>query len=528
MSNKALADRPEWAALARHRAEMEGVRILDLFRQDPERFSRCSLSLPGVMFDYSKHRITGETMGKLCALARACGVEERREAMYSGKIINASESRAVLHMALRGSQPAGLKTAGAHQEEDVAAFVSDTLAQMRRISETIRADAAITDIVHIGIGGSDLGPAMVCHALAPLADGPRIHFLPNVDGQCADGIMRTLKPENTALIVASKTFSTLETMTNAHTLRRWMENALPAPSVRARMIGVTMNAGAAEEFGIDPANILPLREWIGGRFSVWGAVGLPVAIANGFDGFEELLKGARAADEHFLNAPLEDNIPVLMALLGVWYRNFWGYGAQAILPYAQSLARFKAYIQQLDMESNGKSVDNHGAPITYATGPVIFGEVGSNAQHAFMQMMHQSAEVIPADFILVARPEHGLRDHHDRLLANALAQSRALMEGAQDTRAPHLSCPGDRPSSTLVLDRLDAYHLGALVALYEHKIFVQGAVWGINSFDQWGVELGKILAAGLIGHFENHRDIKDLDPSTAGLLAHLSAKFTKS
>lgn len=524
MSNNTLTDRPEWKTLACHQQEMAKRSLKNLFADDPQRFEKHTLALPGFFYDYSKTHVNDETIDLLCALAKACGLEDRRAALYSGQKINVTENRAALHMALRGSQPEGLKIDG----EDVATFVKATLAQIKTVTERIRADKNITDIIHIGIGGSDLGPRMVCRALALSADGPRIHFLPNVDGHCFYELSRTLCPKHTAVIVVSKTFTTMETLTNAESVRQWMKTKLDDQTLSQRMIGVTMNVEKAEDFGIARDNILPLRDWIGGRFSLWGAVGLPIAIANGFKEFEQLLAGAHAADKHFLNAPLKQNIPMLMGLIGIWQRNFEGYNALAILSYAQHLEHFKTYVQQLDMESNGKGVDLEGRIVSYATGPVIFGETGTNAQHAFMQLLHQSSEIIPVDFILVAHPDHPFRDHHVKLLSNALAQAKALMDGSDhDDDAPYSRFDGNRPSTTSIIERLDAYHLGMLIAFYEHKIFVQGAIWGINSFDQWGVELGKTIAKELIENFDNRNKIKGLDQSTSSLLEYLHTTFTK-
>ncbi len=524
MSSKGLTARAEWTALLAHQRSMDGVHIRDLFEKDPQRAEKFTQTLPGLTFDYSKQRISEKTISLLATLADKCDLTEWRKGLYSGQTLNGTENRAALHMALRGSQPKGLKING----EDVAEFVRSTLARIQELSEKVRSDASITDIIHIGIGGSDLGPRLVCRALASKVRGPKIHFMPNVDGQAFYELQRTLKPESTLVIVVSKTFTTMETLTNARTVKAWLEASMPADQVKARLMGVTMNEELAEQFGITREHILPLRDWIGGRFSLWGAVGLPIAIAIGYDGFSQLLAGAQAADAHFMEARFPQNIPVLMALIGIWNRNFWHYNTHAMLAYSENLEHLKTYVQQMDMESNGKGVTGDGQLLDYETGPVVFGEIGTNAQHAFMQHLHQSSEIIPSDFVLIAQPEHPYHEQHIKLVSNALAQSKALMEGHANDGQPHLSFEGNRPSSTIILDKLDPWHLGLLLAVYEHKIFVQGAIWNINSFDQWGVELGKTIAHTIIENFENDAFLDTMDSSTASLLRALRQKFTKS
>ena len=528
MSNEAAhsssSDTPAWDALEQHANDMRDIRIKSLFDDDPERFEKFHISLKGLLFDYSKHKITAETVSKLIDLAKARDVEQHRDEMFSGVPINSTEDRAALHTALRGSCTDNLEIDG----ENVSAFVRDLQAQIKTISENIRRNSNVTDVVNIGIGGSDLGPRTVYKALKPGADGPNVHYISNIDGSTLYQRLRALNPENTVLIIASKTFETLETMSNAGAAKDWLSTHLDEKALGDHLIAVTTNTQAALDFGVQAENILPMHDWIGGRYSLWSGIGLSIAIANGFNAFEELLKGARAADEHFKTAQLEKNIPVLMALLGIWYRNFWDYPAQAILPYSHDLRDLPTYLQQLDMESNGKSVDANGAAVDPATGPVVFGEAGTNAQHAFMQLLHQGSEIIPADFILVAEALSESKDHHTQLLSNALAQSKALMEGQENISEPHKHFPGNRPSSTFILDRLDAYHLGLLLALYEHKIFVQGVIWRINSFDQWGVELGKTIASNISQALENNEKIKNSDPSTEGLMAYLDQTFIKS
>ncbi len=517
MSNKALNKTPEWSALEAHQKKIQGDHIRAYFKNDPKRFDKCSLGLDGLLLDYSKHKLHDDTLPLLVDLAKARGVEEWRDKMFAGEILNASEKRAVLHVALRGSVDPALEVDG----ENVAGFVSDTLSQVQALSEEIRNNPNITDVINIGIGGSDLGPRMIYKALLPHKDGPNLHFISNIDGRAIEQRLKGLKPENTALIITSKSFATLETITNAETIKGWFLDALSADVFAERLFAISTNIEAATAFGVPEHHILPLRDWIGGRFSLWSAVGLSTAAAIGFDGFKALLDGAKAMDQHFKTAPMEQNMPIIMGMIGVWYRNFWDYSAKAILPYSHDLRDLHKYLQQLDMESNGKGVDRDGAPVEAETGPIIFGEAGTNAQHAFMQLLHQGPDIIPADFILVAKPEHPYKDHHDKLLANALAQSKALMDGKASANAPHKAFEGNRPSSSIVLDRLDPYNLGMLLALYEHVIFVQGVIWGINSFDQWGVELGKVLAKTIQNELKNQNS-DTLDSSTEGLLKAIS------
>lgn len=528
MSNKPgyspVHKRPEWIALREHRKHLSSVYMRDLFANDPQRFEKFSLHIPGLLLDYSKHKITDPVMADLVDLARACNVEEMRDYMFNGEAVNVSEGRAVLHTALRGSCRDALEIDG----ENVAGFVADTLKRMQTIVKRIRDDQHITHVVNIGIGGSDLGPRMAYKALRPFEDGPHVSFLSNIDGSALHQRLLGLKPEHTLFIISSKSFSTAETLSNARAAKEWLLQHLPPDALDKHMLAVTANSAAARDFGITTENILPMRPWIGGRYSLWSAVGLPIAIACGFAHFRALLDGAHAMDTHFKTAPLAQNMPVILALLGIWYRNFWDYPAQAILPYSHDLRELPIYMQQLDMESNGKGVDIDGHALGVQSGPVVFGEAGTNAQHTFMQLLHQSPEIIPADFIMTASVNHPYDHHHKQLLAHALAQSQALMEGRENKTEPHRNFPGNRPSSSIVLDTLDAYHLGMLLALYEHKIFVQGIIWGINSFDQWGVELGKTHAGALIDCFENGKKIHGVDASTAGLLAYLQEKFIKS
>ena len=528
MSNKAANNvsdvLPEWAGLEQHLQEINNVKIKDLFADNSQRFKQFHIHLNGLLFDFSKHKITAETVSKLTDLAKACGLEEHRDKMFEGGIVNTTEQRPALHTALRESCADTLEIDG----ENVSEFVQNTHAKIKTLSEKIRGNAKITDVVNIGIGGSDLGPRTVHKALKPSSDGPNIHYVSNVDGSALHQRLDALRAESTVFIISSKTFSTLETMTNAQTAKSWLTQTLGNEACNSHFIAVTCNPEAAVGFGVDAEHILPMRDWIGGRYSLWSGIGLSIAIANGFEVFQDLLAGATAADEHFKTAPLNKNIPVIMAMLGIWYRNFWNYPAHVILPYSHDLRDLPTYLQQLDMESNGKSVTTNGTQAEYTTSPIVFGESGTNAQHAFMQLMHQGSDIIPADFILISKPLSELKNHHTQLLANALAQSKALMDGQENTKEPHKNFPGNRPSSTLILDRLDAHHMGLLLALYEHKTFVQGVIWGINSFDQWGVELGKNIAENIAQTLENNNKIENSDSSTGGLLAYLDQKFIKS
>ena len=515
---------PEWKALSDHKASISSLHMRDLFEQDAKRFSRFHTSIPGMLFDYSKHKITDKTIEQLVALGHARDIEGRRKRMITGDAINTTENRSVLHMALRGSCGDGVNVDG----EDVGVFVQDTLKKTEAVSNDIRGAKNIKDVVNIGIGGSDLGPRMAYKALKPFADGPNVHFISNVDGSALSQLLKKIKPAHTVFIVSSKSFSTQETITNADAVKSWLLNEIDDQNLAGHLIAITANEDEAQAFGISKDRILPMRDWVGGRYSLWSAIGLPLAIAFGFQTFKALLDGGKAMDEHFLNAPLEKNIPVIMALLGVWYRNFCDYPAHAVLPYSHDLRDFPVFMQQMDMESNGKSVTHDGTFIEHSTGPVVFGESGTNSQHTFMQLLHQSPEIVPADFIVFAQPQHDFTAHHKKLLGHALAQSKALMEGQENEKEPHRHFPGNRPSSTLIFDTLDAYHLGMLIALYEHKVFVQGVIWGLNSFDQWGVELGKVNAKKIMQVIENKEKIDISDSSTSGLLDHLTQKFIKS
>ena len=508
MSNNPPESLATWQDLKNHQKEIAGAHMRDMFSIDTKRFEHMHQTCDGLVFDYAKHRANQDTIKKLCTLAEEANFKQKREDMLAGAAINTTEKRAVLHSALRGTNTESLCVNG----ENVTGFVLQLQAKIKVISEKIRNNPQITDIISIGIGGSDLGPRLAYHALETSKSGPSIHFIKNIDGQSIDHLLSTLNPANTAIVIASKTFTTLETMTNARYARDWLRSALDEQAVSQRMFATSSATETAEEFGILQENILPMRDWIGGRFSVWSSIGLPIAIAFGFDMFRDFIKGAARADQHFIETPLDQNIPVLMALLGVWYRNFFDYAGHAIMPYADSLSLLPNYMQQLDMESNGKY-----AGVT-KTAPIVFGDAGTCAQHAFMQALHQSTEIVPCDFIIVAKNPHAA-DHFQRALnANALAQSQALMDGKSHTEEPHRHFAGNRPSSTFLIPTLNAYYLGMLMAFYEHKIFTQGVIWGINSFDQWGVELGKTLAKDIITDLEAGAPSKHQDSSTSGLI----------
>ncbi|HWI84278.1 glucose-6-phosphate isomerase [Ramlibacter sp.] len=499
-----------WAALQNHYEKTaHGFDLRQAFAADPQRFDAFSEEAPHVFADLSKNLIDQRAQALLLELARECSLEARRDAMFAGEAINTTEQRAVKHWLLRAP-------AGSAHDPDLAA-VQQTLEAMLGYAEQVRSDPAITDVVNIGIGGSDLGPQMAVAALAAFVDpARRFHFVSNVDGHELDGVLRGLRPERTLVLVASKTFTTLETMTNARSARAWFE-AAGGRDVARHFAALTTNVAAAREFGI--TTTFGFWDWVGGRYSLWSAIGLPVAIAIGAARFRELLAGAHAMDRHFQTAPLDRNLPVRLGLLDVWYRNFFGFTSRSIAPYHSALRRLPAYLQQLEMESNGKRVSRDGSPLPYDTAPVLWGEPGTNGQHAYFQMLHQGTDRVPVEFIAVREAAHSLPGHHTQLLANALAQAQALMQGQRDAGG-HKDFPGNRPSTFFVLDRLDPASLGALVALYEHRVFTSGAIWGLNSFDQWGVELGKVLAKELAPRLASG-DCGGLDASTAGLLQRL-------
>ncbi|MGB8338354.1 MAG: glucose-6-phosphate isomerase [Burkholderiales bacterium] len=531
---------PTWLALAAHQQQLSTVSMRGLFANDAKRAEHFSLRVGGIFLDYAKNKITQETLVMLLKLARDANLGEKIEKMFSGEKINVTENRAALHTALRNRSGKPVITDG----KDVMPDVLATLQKMRGFSEKVRngewrghSGKPITDIVNIGIGGSDLGPLMACQALQHYGhEKLSMHFVSNVD---ATHIMETLKrlnPETALFIIASKTFTTQETLANARTARDWLLRTAPKDAVAKHFVAVSTNAKEVAAFGIDTQNMFVFWDWVGGRYSLWSAIGLSIALFIGMDRFEEMLAGAHEMDEHFRHAKFGANMPVLLALVGIWQRNFCGAASHAVLPYDQYLARFPAYLQQLDMESNGKRCDNNGKLVDYATGPIIWGEPGTNGQHAFFQLIHQGTDLISADFIACLRSLNPAGEHHAMLLANCFAQTEALLRGktADEARAeliahgmpevdtekqvPFKVFPGDRPTNTILLDKLTPKTLGMLVALYEHKVFVQGVIWNINSFDQWGVELGKQLANRILPELNPAQSVARHDASTIQLI----------
>ncbi|GAB5540830.1 MAG: glucose-6-phosphate isomerase [Sandaracinaceae bacterium] len=536
-----------WRALTAHAASMRDVHLRTLFADDPERAERMRFRLDDLCFDFSKHRVTGETMEALFALARQRELPAWIERMFSGEKINVTEGRAVLHVALRNRANRPIRVDG----KNVMPQVSAVLARMRGFTERLRAGEhtgftgeAITDVVNLGIGGSDLGPLMVCEALEPYwRAGLTPHFVSNVDGAHLGRTLKHLNPATTLFIVASKTFTTQETLTNARSARAWLVEGLESDAAVAKhFVAVSTNHEAVKAFGIDPANVFEFWDWVGGRYSLWSAIGLPIACLIGMDGFEELLLGAHRMDEHFRTAELEESLPVIGAMLGVWYTSFFGASSHAVLPYDQSLHRLPAWLQQADMESNGKRTRRDGDVVDgYVTGPIVWGEPGTNAQHSFFQLLHQGTRLVPADFLAPLESHYAMGDHHTKLLANLVAQSEALMIGRTEAEAraeleesglsaaqveqllPHKVFEGNRPSSTILFDRLDPKTLGSLLAYYEHRVFVQGIIWGLNSFDQWGVELGKALAKKVLPELSGKEEPRGHDASTTALIRLIQA-----
>lgn len=524
-----VAHTPAWLALAAH-ARSETASISDLFAADAQRAADFSAGASGIHLDYSKQRLSRKTRDLLFAVARQQKLVEWTGRLFNGEAVNHTEGRAAYHMALRAPRGAIMKIKG----ENVVPAVHEVLDHMGAFAAKLRAEKRITDVVNIGIGGSDLGPRMICEALGHLADGPRTHFVANVDGAQLHRVLSALKPATTLFIITSKTFTTQETMANAQAARNWLVQSLGEKAIPQHFAAVSTNLDEAGKFGIAPENVFGFWDWVGGRYSLWSAVGLSILVAQGEARFRELLAGAHAMDEHFRSAPLESSLPVLMGLLGVWNTSFLGCADHVLAPYDQRLEKFVSWLQQLEMESNGKSVTRSGEHVDYSTTPALWGDVGTNSQHAFFQMLHQGSAVHPVDFILVKQPDHPYSELHRLLLVNGLAQSKALMQGktAEQVRAeltakgmkgaelesaiPHRVFKGNRPSSTLVLPKLDPHHLGALCALYEHRAFVQSVLWDVNPFDQWGVELGKQLANDILSGKGT------LDASTQGLMSKLS------
>ncbi|HEX5804099.1 MAG TPA: glucose-6-phosphate isomerase [Azospira sp.] len=527
-----LIDTPAWQALQQHAATLRTKHLRELFAEDGDRFARFSLETGGLLFDYSKQRIDARTMALLADLARQADVHGWVERMFAGEPVNRSEHRAALHVALRSSAATWPTPSG----EDVMPEIRGGREQMRRFCDAVRSGELrgysgepIRAVVNIGIGGSDLGPRMATAALSAFAHPALpVRYVSNLDAADLAPLLANLDPRSTLFVVTSKTFSTLETMSNARSARDWLLSAAgdAADAAMARQFAaVTANAGEALRFGITAGNLFAFRDWVGGRFSLWSPVGLPLALAIGMDAFEQMQAGAESMDRHFREAPPERNLPLLMALIGLWNINFLGAWNLSISPYSQSLRWLPEYLQQLDMESNGKSVRPDGSPVGVHTAPVVWGGAGSNTQHAYFQLLHQSGWLIPSDFIACAEADYPLPGHHEKLLANCLAQAEALAFGSDDPD-PLRACPGNQPSSTLLLPRLTPYTLGQLVAAYEHKVCAQAAIWGINPFDQWGVELGKTLAARLLPALESSRPVS-ADASTAGLAAWLQQHWNR-
>jgi glucose-6-phosphate isomerase len=542
-----------WDKLESEAERLKPKTLRELFEKDDARFDTLSVRLEDLLIDFSKENLDKQALEVLFELARAADIEGLRASFFSGAKINSTENRAVMHMALRDGTVDEVMV----DDKNIMPEVQIERERFLVFAEAVRqgdyltlGQERFTDVVSIGIGGSDLGPSMATKALAPWHDGPRVHFVSNVDGAHLQDTLSTLVPGQTLLIISSKTFTTQETMTNAHTARDWLAGSLGESEAGSHMAAVSTNLEATRAFGIDGSRVFGFWDWVGGRYSVWSAIGLPLAIAIGRENFMQFLSGAQEMDEHFQKAPLEQNLPVILALIGIWRRNILGYSSVALIPYDQRLSRFTAFIQQLDMESNGKQIGLDGEPVQRTTGPVIWGEAGTNAQHSFFQLIHQGTDIIPVDFMMAANPSsiddstRWLRKHHDLLLANALAQSNALAFGRSEDEvkqemrqsgvdedeinrlAPHRTFPGNRPSTTISYRRLDALTLGRLIALYEHKVFVQGAIWGINSFDQWGVELGKAVASSIAASVSDPGIKGDFDGSTTGLLRHLHALRT--
>ncbi|WP_445496107.1 glucose-6-phosphate isomerase [Photorhabdus sp. SF281] len=535
-----------WKALEQHFTQIKDIHIRELFGQDKERFAKFSVTFDDqILMDFSKNRITTETLEKLQVLAKETDVAGAIRSMFSGEKINRTEERAVLHIALRNRSNAPIIVDG----EDVMQQVNAVLAKMKNFSERVingewkgYTGKVMTDVVNIGIGGSDLGPYMVTEALKPYKNHLNMHFVSNVDGTHIAETLNTLNPETTLFLIASKTFTTQETMTNAHSARDWfLKTAGDEAHVAKHFAALSTNEQDVKKFGIDTQNMFEFWNWVGGRYSLWSAIGLSIALSIGFDNFEQLLSGAHAMDRHFAHTQFEQNIPVLLALIGIWYNNFFGAETEAILPYDQYMHRFAAYFQQGNMESNGKYIDRNGHPVDYQTGPIIWGEPGTNGQHAFYQLIHQGTKLIPCDFIAPAISHNPLSDHHNKLLSNFFAQTEALAfgktRGQVDAEfaasgktavevghvAPFKVFEGNRPTNSILLREITPFSLGALIAMYEHKIFVQGVILNIFTFDQWGVELGKQLANRILPELENGEEVADHDSSTNGLINRFKA-----
>lgn len=531
-----------WDKLLAHSEEWERLHLVNVFEENTDRFDQFSQAIPGMLVDYSKNWVNDKTMKLLAELAGETKLDTAIQSMFKGRAINRTEDRSVLHIALRNQANRPIEVDG----ENIMPEVNEVLDQMREFSNKViqgewkgQTGKAIQHVVNIGIGGSDLGPYMVTEALKPFKTHLNLHFVSNVDGSHITEALKAIDPETTLFIIASKTFTTQETMTNAFTARDFMVEKLGEDCVAKHFVAVSTNVAAVEEFGIDPTNTFRFWDWVGGRYSLWSSIGLSIALGVGFDNFVELLKGAQAMDKHFWDEK-SNSLPAKLALIGVWYTNFFGVESHAILPYDQYLHRFPAYLQQADMESNGKSVDRQGDFVEYSTGPVIWGEPGTNGQHAFYQLLHQGTVLITADFIGVTRSQNPVGDHHDKLMANFFAQTEALMYGKTEEEVreelgdleeehlnkilPYKVFEGNKPTTSILLDELNPFNLGQLIALYEHKIFVQGVIWNIFSFDQWGVELGKQLAKKILPELESDEKVVDHDASTNGLINYYKSK----
>jgi len=548
MSN--LTDSAEWKALEKHLKAMSHVHMRDLFNENQDRFKQFSVGLNDILLDYSKNRITDETFKLLMDLARLARVEKSRDRMFAGENVNCTEFRPALHVALRNRSNKPVMVNG----EDVMPQVNAVLAKMRDFSERVRSGQLrgyngrrITSIVNIGIGGSDLGPQVVCEAMKPFAQRDlKVHFVSNADATHLVETLKLVEPETTLFIVSSKSFTTQETMLNAHSARKWFVDMVRNEAAVARhFVAVSTNLEATTKFGIDTENVFEFWDWVGGRYSLWSAIGLPIALYIGMDHFEAMLQGAYEMDQHFESAPLEQNMPVILAMLGIWYNNFFDAQSHAIMPYSQYLERLPAYLQQLDMESNGKTIDRQNQRVNYLTGPIIWGQSGTNGQHAFFQLLHQGTKPVPADFLIPALSQNPLGLHHRVLFSNCLAQTKALMLGKKYTQAleemrdagssseeideaiEHKVFEGNKPTNTIIFERLNPKTLGSIMAMYEHKVFVQGIVWNINSFDQWGVEYGKVLAGQIQRDLAQPGDVDSHDSSTNGLINYRKGVYFK-
>ncbi len=537
-----ITDLPEWRALTTHHQQIAKHDMRDWFANDATRFAKMSLQVNEILLDYSKNRLTPETLTLLCKLAEASQLSQKIEAYFTGQAINTTEKRPVLHTALRNRSSEAVWVDG----ENIMPLIADNLEKMRQFTDAVRQETwlgctgkPIRDVVNVGIGGSHLGPFSAVHALAEYTHPSiRCHFISNVDTAQIRDILQKVNPETTLFIVSSKTFTTIETLTNANTIKAWLQDHLANKGFEKHFAAVTTATEKAVQFGVPREQIFPMWNWVGGRYSIWSAIGLPLALAIGMDQFLEFLRGAHEMDQHFRHADVSENMPVILGLLGIWYINFFDAPTQAIIPYSHPLTHFRAYLQQADMESNGKRISQQGAPVEYATGPIIWGEPGCDSQHSFHQLLHQSNHLTPVDFILVGNQKNDLAHHQDVLIGSGLSQAQALLqgksyqqalselldEGVKEDEAKQLAhhkvIPGNRPSNILFLQSLTPYNLGALIALYEHKIFVQGAIWDINSFDQWGVELGKQLLPKILADLKNPQNQTVYDASTQGLIHH--------